>query len=315
MNPDEAIEGPGSPQSRQPRASDRPGRERNVRRGVYGVRVTNRTDETADRVRRFRTGAAERGLPPDAAERWVRSLRPAAYLADGGDGPVAARLGGRPRLPYGAPEPSHGFVAAVDCALLRADATDLPLPADGHLLFFAVPGIDFTGRREDVVRYVPAGTATAEPPAGDGGELFPGRELRTTVYAPSTQDSGSFTRAQYGDPPPQDEYTRTYRLSDVWGASGADGFDWSLQLGGHPMVPNIDPLEGLRGHDPDEEGSGHTRTGGRDDWTLLATWRCGEDAPDEAGLDGLVVHWLVLRRDLAALRLDRVLTFVDMWAS
>ena len=279
--------------------------------------MTNGTDETVDRVRRFRAGAVERGLPPNAAERWVRSLRPAAYLADGGDGPVAARLGGRPRLPHGAPVPPHGFVASVDCALLRADATDPPLPADGHLLFFAVPDIDFTGRREDVVRYVPAGTATAELPVGEGRELFPGRELRTVAYGPSTQESGSFTRDQYGDPPPQDEYMRTYGLSEAWHAAGGDGHggvDWRLQLGGHPLVPNIDPLEGLRGYDPDEEGSERTRTGGRDDWTLLATWRCGDDAPDEVGLDGLVVHWLVLRRDLAALRLDRVLTFVDMWA-
>jgi hypothetical protein len=51
-------------------------------------------------------------------------------------------------------------------------------------------------------------------------------------------------------------------------------------------------------------------TGGcSDDWVLLATWQCGEDVEE---LDHGIIHWVVRRRDLMALRFDRVFVHVDM---
>ncbi|MYZ14100.1 DUF1963 domain-containing protein, partial [Streptomyces sp. SID337] len=101
------------------------------------------TDASMDRMNRFRTEAASQGLPSQEVEEWIRVARPAAYLAEGGGGPLVARIGGDPMLPHGVPRPSEHFVASVDLAVLPPDATDLPLPADGHLLLFS--GTDMHG--------------------------------------------------------------------------------------------------------------------------------------------------------------------------
>jgi hypothetical protein len=62
-------------------------------------------------------------------------------------------------LPLDAPGPGFPFIASLDCAALPREATDLPLPSDGHLLFFADPDeMDDEG----AVMYIPAGTAAEE---------------------------------------------------------------------------------------------------------------------------------------------------------
>src|SRR5262245_17495906 len=83
----------------------------------------------------FRDEALRSGVPGEDIERWLPVARPCVTLSTGNDGPVAASLGGqltgvRSRFP---------FVASVDCAAIPAGATDLPLPTEGTLLFFAAP--------------------------------------------------------------------------------------------------------------------------------------------------------------------------------
>ncbi|MEU7186090.1 DUF1963 domain-containing protein, partial [Streptomyces sp. NPDC045369] len=45
------------------------------------------------------------------------------------------------------------------------------------------------------------------------------------------------------------------------------------------------------------------------DWTLLATWRCGDDVTE---LDSGVAHWVIRHRDLTARRFDRAHRYVEM---
>lgn len=126
----------------------------------------------------------------------MRAALPAVYLAEGGEGPVAVRLGGNPMLPDGAPEPGCAFVAAVDCALIPPDAAGLPLPSDGQLLLFAAASVlGGAGRvRSDSVVYVPAGTPATERPFAEtwrGG--YPQRQLRTLWRQLSwPEDEGDF---------------------------------------------------------------------------------------------------------------------------
>ena len=89
---------------------------------------------------------AGRFLPADVAPRWLRLLRPGAALRHARPGaPVAAVLGGQPRLPDSVDWPvweDHGplsFVAAIDCAALSAVPLDITLPF-GMLLFFYFDG-------------------------------------------------------------------------------------------------------------------------------------------------------------------------------
>ncbi|MFF5107180.1 hypothetical protein [Streptomyces sp. NPDC000134] len=122
----------------------------------------------AERVRRFRGEAGARGLPEGEVEAWVRALVPGTFFAEGGDGPVVVRLGGSPGLPEGVPVPECPLVAAVDCALLPGGSG---LPADGRLLFFGEPSLDFRGPAGGSVVHVPAGAATDVRKAGS--EPFP----------------------------------------------------------------------------------------------------------------------------------------------
>ncbi|MCP2342765.1 DUF1963 domain-containing protein [Actinomadura rupiterrae] len=91
---------------------------------------------------------ARRHLPPDAAEEWIRLMRPAINLRSRkrGTEPVG-HLGGLPALPSGMAWPAWNgdalnFVASLDCARLPIAALDLPLPAEGTLLFFCIDAED-----------------------------------------------------------------------------------------------------------------------------------------------------------------------------
>ncbi|MFE6097707.1 hypothetical protein ACFQ7M_37900 [Streptomyces massasporeus] len=139
------------------------------------------TDASMDAVDRFRAEAASRGLPPEEVDEWIRVARPAVYLAEGGDGPLVARVGGDPMLPHGVPRPSVPFVASVDLAALPPGVTGLPLPAGGHLFLFSGTGVQgIGGQVSDAVLSVPAGTPAApSPPAHTWREPYRPRELRT----------------------------------------------------------------------------------------------------------------------------------------
>jgi hypothetical protein len=54
------------------------------------------------------------------------------------DAPVAGQYGGYPHLPPDVEwSGSEDFIASVDCAAIPVGELDIPLPEDGHLLFFA----------------------------------------------------------------------------------------------------------------------------------------------------------------------------------
>ncbi|MYY87100.1 DUF1963 domain-containing protein [Streptomyces sp. SID335] len=271
------------------------------------------TDASMDRMNRFRTEAASQGLPSQEVEEWIRVARPAAYLAEGGGGPLVARIGGDPMLPHGVPRPSEHFVASVDLAVLPPDATDLPLPADGHLLLFS--GTDMHGIGgpvPDAVLYVPAGAPTTRSPLEHSWRApYRPRELRTLWHQPSAQMPESFALDRWGSFPEDEQFELADELSDAWAHVGGHRPAWALQIGGHPVSPQNDPVHYAR--DPEDagpsaqDGTAHGEVA--DDWALLASWRCGEDVTE---LDSGVAHWVVRRRDVATRRFDRVHRYVEM---
>ncbi|MGX1239922.1 hypothetical protein RKD46_001026 [Streptomyces pseudovenezuelae] len=266
-----------------------------------------------DRMNRFRAEAASRDLPSEEAEEWMRVARPAVYLAEGGNGPLVARLGGDPLLPHGAPRPSDPFVASVDLAALPPGVTGLPLPSDGHLLLFSGTDVRGIGKPvSDAVLYAPAGTPTTHSPVEHSrrGPYRP-RELRTVWHQPSAQMPESFALDRWGAFPEDEQFELADELGDAWAHVGGYRPPWALQIGGHPVSPQNDPVHCARG--PEE--AGHAEPGGTahgegtDDWVLLATWRCGDDVTE---LDSGVAHWVIRRQDVAVRRFDRVHRFVEM---
>jgi hypothetical protein len=273
------------------------------------------TDESVDVLNRFRAEAASCGLPAAEVEEWIRVTLPAVYLAEGGDGPLVARIGGDPMLPYGVPKPSDPFVASVDLAALPPGATGLPLPRDGHLLFFAGPDVDgIGGQVPDAVLYVPAGTPTTPTPLVDSRrEPYRSRELRTVWRQSSPQMPESFALDTWGGLPDEEQFELADELGDAWARVGGYRPPWVLQIGGHPVSPQNDPVHHARDPEGDggreEGGAAENGLAGDGDWALLATWRCGDDVTE---LDSGVAHWVIRHRDLAALRLDRVYRCVEM---
>lgn len=261
-----------------------------------------------DRPNRFRAEAESRGLPPEEAEEWIRVALPAVYLAEGGDGPLVARAGGDPLLPHGVPKPSDPFVASVDLAALPPGATGLPLPADGHLLFFADTDVRYAeGPVSDAVLYVPAGTPTTPSPLEHSWRKpYRPRELRTVWHQLSPQMPESFALDRWGDLADDEQFELADELDGAWTHVGGYRPPWSLQIGGHPVSPQNDPVHYAR--DPGEAGSSADGEGAGD-WALLATWRYGDDVPE---LDSGVAHWVIRRRDLAARRFDRAHRYVEM---
>ncbi|NSC20433.1 DUF1963 domain-containing protein [Streptomyces albus subsp. chlorinus] len=256
---------------------------------------TETADETpAARAARFRAEAAARGIPAAEVEAHIRDARPAIYLAEDGPGPVVALTGGNPPLPEGVPAPPEAFVAAVDCAALPPGATDLPLPAEGQLLFFADADPGSGCVAADAVRYLPAGAPVAERPAGPDDGPAPYRRARL-----------DFCFHQWSWPFPEEdddeESQRAAELESAWSHVVGWRPRWRFQLGGHPVLFNWDPVEAAGDDVPLSAADG-------DAWTLLATWRGDEDCEElESGL----FHWVIRRSDLAALRFDRVYVYVD----
>ncbi|MFH9009651.1 DUF1963 domain-containing protein [Streptomyces afghaniensis] len=262
------------------------------------------TDETTDRLHRFRAEAASRGLSPQDVEEWIRVALPTVYMAQGGDGPLVAQVGGDPVMPHSAPEPRLPFVASVDLAALADAGRHLLLPSDGHLLLFAEPDLDdFQGLVHDAVMYVPAGTPTTRRPVEDSRRKpYRPRQLHTLWHQLCSQTDASFAEDRWGDPD-EHQYALAEELNNAWSRTGGWRPPWDLQVGGHPIVFQNDPVHWARGSTPDSEDA----LG--DEWTLLATWRCGDDVTE---LDAGIIHWVIRRGDLAALRFDRVHGYVDI---
>ncbi|MEI7057888.1 DUF1963 domain-containing protein [Nocardioides sp. CCNWLW239] len=223
----------------------------------------------------FRDLARERGIALDEVERWLETTtRPCASLGGSPDGPVAGRFGGLPPMPEDEPVPDLPFLAVVDLAAVPPDATDLPLPRDGTILFFADTSGSVPWTRRDWFRllYVPAGTPVSErgPIDEQRRQVHPPHDLHL-AFDPSLPNRG-------------DHYSDTFRHGDElgevwWDVSGDLQTGGQVQIGGYPWVWNKDPV--------------HEHHHGPDDWVLFA-----ELATDEGLLGN--VHWVIRRDDLAA---------------
>lgn len=268
-----------------------------VREPVRPVPVLDGTMPVLDRREAYRDGAREQGVPEHVIDRVLRLARPRIELRPAGhsEGPVVGRYGGRPPLPAHLGRPVPDFIASVDCAALPAGVLDIPLPEDGHLLFFASRS-QYDGNDEDRsgrVVYVPAGTAAAGtvPPEGDGrdaGESFP---LHAHVDWNTPGDS-SFDAVEADE-----ECESLFEQYD-----GLDDLDESdageLTLGGYASCPELDdPCLRRWPHDDDEA------------WLLLAQASITlTDAPSDPQAVGF---WMIRRQDLAEKNFESVKYLLD----
>ncbi|WP_419665310.1 DUF1963 domain-containing protein [Streptomyces sp. 2-1] len=242
----------------------------------------------------FRNEARSRGLPEDEVERWLDTARRSAMLglaaeaplAGPPEGSLAGRLGGLPPMPNDEPVPDLPFLASVDLAAVPPGTTDLLLPEDGTLLFFADTEDPWSGDDWHRLVYVPVGTPVSERESACEWlpEVRPARDLHLTIK-PSLPNRGSDT----------EEFPHGGELGSVWWKTcGEMTTDGPVQIGGFPWVWNSDPLTD---HD---HGPG--------DWVMLA--EVGGDGVTEGDLG--VVHWVIRRDDLAGRHFDRARAHFDM---
>jgi hypothetical protein len=171
----------------------------------------------------FRKTALEHGMPQDAIGYWVSLARPYLCLDGDGSGPVTGYFGGRPALPTSVPWPAgHAHLASVDLAAIPENATDLGLPADGTLVFFAVPGKTSTIGR---VIHVPADAAVAEAEPPDGVTVYARFPLHGFVNASLPQNAADSPR--YAGAELRDDRALFERIS-----ADLDGPSTVLRLGG-----------------------------------------------------------------------------------
>ncbi|WP_030667044.1 DUF1963 domain-containing protein [Streptomyces cellulosae] len=279
--------------------------------------------ELLDRLRPFRAEAIARGIPADDVERWLATARPCATLTRGGNGPVVGRFGGPLLLPADTPDPEHPYVASIDLAALPADATDLPLPPDGHLLLFAFPETaDYYETMGSVV-YVPAGTAVTErdrhawnPFDIDDYEAmfkeFPEGPLwATTEVSLPYHHAVELSGEPWSEPLPG--HPRSEELVAVWESTHDDiAAKGPLQIGGYADEEAIhgDPVAAAVFHAVKAAELGRWDgpvSADVSDWVLLADWQAGMDVQ---GWESATVHWVIQREDLAARRFDRAYTGV-----
>ncbi|WP_405867922.1 MULTISPECIES: DUF1963 domain-containing protein [unclassified Streptomyces] len=240
----------------------------------------------------FRDRARSDGLPEDEVERWLGTVRPCVSLDTAEcvppGSPPAGRIGGLPPLPEDEPVPDLPFLVMVDFAAIPPDATDLPLPKDGTLLFFADTDDDPWGDDREWSRlvYVPAGTPVSERAAGGEWppQVHPARDLHVTLD-PSLPNRGSDT----------EEFPHGSALGTVWWYTGSEMQTGGVvQLGGYPWQWNDDPV--------------NDRDRGPGDWVLLA--EVGGENLTEG--DQGIVYWVIRRDDLAAGRFTEARACYDM---
>jgi hypothetical protein len=134
-------------------------------------------------------------LPEELAEPFIALARPAIRLSIAEKGEtVVGRVGGLPRLPEGVswPRASDGgpamqFLAELDCVALAAYESDIGLPAEGTLLFFAT----WDSAAAQVIPLPPGAVRVPEREVPVGGEarVFPEVPL-AAVTEPSWPDLG-----------------------------------------------------------------------------------------------------------------------------
>ncbi|MEU6372368.1 DUF1963 domain-containing protein [Streptomyces sp. NPDC046909] len=280
------------------------------------------TPEMRDRLSPFRDKAIAEGIPAEDIERWLTTARPCATLTRDGDGPLVGRFGGPLLLPADAPDPEHPYVATVDLAALPAGLTDLPLPRDGQLVFFAFPESDGYESKGSVV-YVPAGTAVVERDKlawdsfgwDENEEMldeFPQGPLRATanVSLPFHHTVEQAHEPRFVSLP---GHPRSEELVAVWESTRADiAPEGSLQIGGYAdeEAVELDPVAVAVSRAVDAVAAGEWDgpvSADATDWVLLADWVAGLDVE---GWESSTVHWVIQREDLAGRRFDRTFTSV-----
>ncbi len=271
-----------------------------------------------DRLTAFHDKAIARDIPADDVERWLATARPCATLVQNGNGPVVGRLGGPLLLPADAPDPAHPFIASIDLAALPTGVTDLPLPADGHLLLFAYPDEDMDDDSDNLgsVVHVPAGATVVEREKSTGLEYDP--------YSETTRDISQGPLVAVADMSlpyhhlacfPEEPkirhlpgHPRAEELVAAWDATRDVDIWGSLQIGGYSnqVAVGTDPVADAVSTALREVERGRVDwpvSGDVADWVLLADWHL-----DITGLEGATVHWTIQREDLAARRFDRAMT-------
>ncbi|MFF9335144.1 YwqG family protein [Streptomyces albogriseolus] len=272
--------------------------------------------ETPDVLREFRERALTEGIPPDDIARWTDLARPCAFLDTKGDGPVVGRLGGPLMLPADTPDPWCKLAATVDLAALPAEATDLDLPVDGHLLLFADPDPDRIGEANlGTALHIPAGTPVEERPADLDPEWrnYPyEKDLPEGLLRLSTDVSLPYFTSVHASGAPLDcarhpEHPYASELIDVWTEMPGEGVGLGLQLGGYAEdeYGDEDPSVAAGREAARAVARGELPPPDTDvrpeDWVCLAQWIHGLD-----GLEMALYSWSISRQDLAAGRFDRV---------
>ncbi|MCR3750600.1 YwqG family protein [Lentzea californiensis] len=242
-------------------------------------------------------------------------VRPSALLTPDGDGPVVGRFGGPILLPAGVETQGYPLVATIDCAALPREATDLPLPSDGKLLFFGYP--EEHGMGELV--YVPEGAAVEErqlDPSSypacseDFAEIcdeFQQGEIRLTLDV-----SLPFVGPVGAPPPvylvPVPGHLHSEALADVWTDQWGGA---SVVLGGYGTDCNGSAAtESAAYLAAEDERKGRWPGGGTPssdtaDWVLLLEFNVHRSG------GGAAIFWAIQRDDLVARRFDRTQVLVD----
>ncbi|MCP2250637.1 hypothetical protein [Lentzea aerocolonigenes] len=266
------------------------------------------------RLTPFRDEALAQDIPAADVDRWLALARPCATLTRGGDGPVVGEFGGPLLLPADAPDPEHPYVGWVDLAALPPGVTDLPLPGDGRLLFFAFPQVDDDSMGSVV--HVPAGAAVEERDKlawDEGGwdeyeelvEAFPQGPLRLKADV-SLPCHGSLPLP---DGRPLPGHPRSEDLASLWEDAREDIAPLGeLQIGGYADEEAIESDPVVRAvSDAVRAGTANGWEVSSDaaDWVLLADWQVDVD-----DYEGATVHWVMQRSDLAAGRFERAFVSV-----
>jgi len=275
--------------------------------------------------------AARQYLTAEDAAAWIGLLRPAFHLRERAAGePVVGYLGGSPLLPEDVEWPTwerHGplaFIGAIDCGELPVKELDIPLPADGALLFFYFDGqIDDSdvvdddqwttpadGAAGSRVLYVPADAEMSEriapEPLGEYDRILLSGEV--TATGPDF-DHPAF-RAGFGDP---------YDPASPHQALAGDAFSaavdevYQAQAPNHQIAGYARPVQSSI-----ENEAARTAYPVKSDAALVARAElAGQlivlaqiDSEYSNGMawgDAGTLYWLIRPEDLAALRLDAAL--------
>jgi uncharacterized protein YwqG len=249
-------------------------------------------------------------------------FRPAARLFAGVDGKQSGGyLGGNPVLPPATDWPmwpGHGpltFIASVNCADLPLRELDIPLPADGTLLFFYFDGqLDggnhpvycedpetMTGTR---VIFIPAGVPVKERATPEGLTANPKIGLSSEVVATAPHGAHALLRKTFsaGNVSPEDRpsaqvFGDVVQLVTKGPLHQIGGFAYPIRCPVESEVAQTALGGKVPWHDP-RLATEATR------WVLLAQIDIGGDMM-RGGVGAL--YWLIRPDDLANRRFDAAL--------